>query len=356
MNIIIADTNKQMRKNIIEIFSDITLKIKEVDNESSFFETIKNFIPDLILLDVKLPDTGGIEIYKKLKINVKLANIPVIFLAEKITYDEQIICFKAGAVDYIEKTGHKDIFKAKITTFLKLKNLQDTLYNKNQDLIHITNLIKKYLPVNLQEEIFEKAVRKLTIRKKHLTIFFSDIREFTNISSKYSPEQVIDLLNFYLYVVYKIILTNHGKIDKVMGDGILAIFEDIEDEFDSCYQAIKAALEIQKEMKSFNKLMKESPKFSPDGEFKEIKIAIGINYDEVVQGNLGTPDKMDYTIIGDGVNMADRCQKFATEGGIIITEAVYSHIKDKVNVEILPPTNVKGKKEKFQFYKVKSLN
>ncbi|MBP7652196.1 hypothetical protein KA977_02160 [Candidatus Dependentiae bacterium] len=352
MKIIIASSKKNSLKKISTIckknrYSVLTLSIPE----NNLIENIKTFIPDLIILDFK----SGLYYKKKLKILFAQIFTPIIFITDSYSKKDELKAYKAGASDYFLQDISSKIFETKIKRLLKIKFLQNALYSKNRKLIDLTGLMKKYLPGNLQDEIFSKSKINLNAKKKFFAIFFSDIRNFTELSTHYTPGEMLDLLNCYLYFAYDKIIFNNGKIDKVIGDAILAVFEKSDDDSEPCYNAVKAALEIHEEMRSFNELMEQSPKFSSGNIFPFIQLGIGINYAEVVQGNLGTPDRMDFTVIGDGVNMASRCQHIALGEEVIITEEVYKRIKQRVDVEILPPVNIKGKKEKIQLYRIERL-
>jgi adenylate cyclase len=349
MKIIIVSENNNLIK-IEQNFKNKRYKIINT-NSTNLIEKATELCPDLFILQNK----QGIKNCVKLRKTIQFRYTPIIFITEKYNMSEEKKAYKSGATDYILINIHTDILNAKIDYIFKFKFLQNKLYKKNRELIHLTEYMKKYLPGDLQDELLKTKKYPDKITKKYFAIFFSDIRNFTELSSYYPPEDILDLLNCYLYFTYDRIISNGGKIDKVIGDAILAVFEDEGCNGNPCFAAVKSALEIQKEMQVFNEIMEESPKFTVKNIFPFIQLGIGINYAEVVQGNLGTPDRMDYTVIGDGVNVASRCQSIALGEEIIVTESVYDKIKNDVISEKLPLKTIKGKKEQIQLYKISNI-
>ncbi len=180
--------------------------------------------------------------------------------------------------------------------------------------------------------------------RKELTMFFSDIRGFTAMSEKIDPQDVVDILNEYLDVQTNIIHEFHGDIDKFVGDEIVAIFEGE----DMCINSIKAACEIQKRLKEMNQERRKKGLAS-------IHVGIGINMGEVVRGSIGSRDRMDYTVIGDNVNLASRLCSAAGKDEIIVSKKVYQSIPENLNTfkfVRLEPIAVKGKEKPIEVFKV----
>ncbi|MCX7821179.1 MAG: HAMP domain-containing protein [Brevinematales bacterium] len=179
--------------------------------------------------------------------------------------------------------------------------------------------------------------------RKELTMFFSDIRGFTAMSEKIDPQDVVNILNEYLDVQTNIIHDFKGDIDKFVGDEIVAIF----DGEDMCLNAIKAACEIQKRINEMNEERKSRGLTS-------IHIGIGINVGEVVRGSIGSHDRMDYTVIGDNVNLASRLCSAASKDEIIISKGVYDKVKNHKEFKFikLEPISVKGKSKPIEVYRI----
>jgi adenylate cyclase len=198
-------------------------------------------------------------------------------------------------------------------------------------------MIKKSVGVNPMGEKREKHTER-----KVVTLFFSDIRGFTSMSEKLDPQKVVNILNEYLDVQSNIIKSFGGDIDKFVGDEIVAVFEDES----MCQSAVSAAREAQKKIKELNDSRKTQGLFP-------VEIGIGINSGEVVMGSIGSHDRMDFTVIGDNVNLAARLCSAAGKGEIIIAKSVYDGLgNDRKGMMPLEPIFVKGKTKPIEVFRV----
>ncbi len=174
--------------------------------------------------------------------------------------------------------------------------------------------------------------------RRHVTVFFSDIRGFTAFSEKVDPEVVVDMLNVYLRHQADIVRRYQGDIDKFVGDELVAVFQGDQ----MLENTLLCALEIQDKMAS---LLKERPEWN-------LAVGIGINTGEVIMGAMGSEERMDFTILGDHVNLGARLCSSAGPGQILVSEHVYEHIDhlDGVQFNRLTPIEVKGKAEPVRTY------
>lgn len=175
------------------------------------------------------------------------------------------------------------------------------------------------------------------------TVLFTDIIGFTPISEKMPPREVNMLLNQFFSRMTDIIFEYGGTLDKYIGDALMAVFgAPMEQEGDE-ERAVRAALKMKEELITF---MKEEP---PERQFK---VRIGINTGRVVAGNIGSRKRMDYTVIGDAVNVASRLESIASPNQILIGEGTYKAVKGKFNIKKVGKKEVKGKKEQVKVYEV----
>ena len=196
-------------------------------------------------------------------------------------------------------------------------------------------LMEKYLSQPTVQSIKEHrdmTQLKLGGERKYVTALFSDARGFTSLSEKMSPEDVVRLMNVYLNLQAKVIHQFGGTIDKFVGDEVMAIFEGRGNEIN----AVRAAVEIQSYCKELNAARQAS------GE-KTISIGIGLNNGEVVMGNMGSEDHMDYTVIGDNINIAARMCGIAQPGMVLASKAIAEAIGDQASLKDQHPVMVKGK-------------
>ncbi len=183
----------------------------------------------------------------------------------------------------------------------------------------------------------------LSPKEKEVTILFVDIVNFTPLSERLSPKEVSQLLNEFFREMNDIIFAYRGTLDKYMGDSIMAIFGAPIEREDDADRAIYAALDMRKALFRMNKTM------APDRIFD---IRIGINSGRVVAGNLGSPKRMDYTVIGDVVNTASRLEKIAQPNQILIGESTYNAVKDPFHIQKVGKKTVKGKTRAVTVYEV----
>jgi adenylate cyclase len=213
----------------------------------------------------------------------------------------------------------------------------------------IKGAFSTYVSSQVMDEVLKDPGRlALGGARKKATMVFTDIRGFTSMSETLEPEDVVSVINVYLSVQTEIILRNGGMLDKFVGDCVMAVFGTPISKPDDSLRAVKSALEIQQSLLELNQARKMA------GE-KTVTIGIGINTGDVVSGNMGSAQKMDYTVIGDSVNLAARLESIAEGGSILISENTYMQVKDHIEADKLSPLAVKGKKEKVLVYSVKSL-
>jgi adenylate cyclase len=179
--------------------------------------------------------------------------------------------------------------------------------------------------------------------KKVLTVLFADIHDFTSLSEKTAPENLIVLLNKYLSCATNIILEYGGTIDKFLGDGILAWFNAPLAQTDHIFRAVHASLEIQSAVTRLH-----------DG-IHTLEFGIGIHTGEAILGLIGTEKKMEYTAIGDTVNTAKRIQELAGAGQIMVSKSVEETIRQSVNMDKVGSITVKGKFEPIEVFQVSGV-
>jgi len=210
----------------------------------------------------------------------------------------------------------------------------------------LTKMFSKYVSPQVVEELMKNPdSTNLGGKKQKTTILFSDIRGFTPMSEKLQPEEVVALLNEYFSEMSGIIFTWNGTLDKYIGDAMMVLFGAPISGEDDEIRAVTAAIEMQL------KLNKLNDKLSMEGK-KPIGMGIGINTGGVVVGNIGSENRLEYTAIGDSVNLASRLCSVARAGQVIISDFTYEFVKDKVEVTKLEKVQVKGKEEKIQIYEV----
>jgi adenylate cyclase len=206
--------------------------------------------------------------------------------------------------------------------------------------------LSRYVGRDVAEQlIVNKQSLKLGGEKRRVTILFSDIRDFTTISEKFDAEEIVTLLNDYFSRMVKVVFHYGGTLDKFIGDAIMAVFGAPIQHTDDPARAVVAAMKMRQELKQFNAERRAKG-------LMEIEIGIGIGYGEVVSGNIGSDERMDYTVIGDTVNLSSRLEGLTKnyQQKIILSESVYADVKDMVPCVPLESVKVKGKTQETIIY------
>lgn len=216
----------------------------------------------------------------------------------------------------------------------------------------LRNAFSSYLSADLLNQLIKNPdALALGGEKKDLTILFSDIRGFTTMSESMDPVTLIKLLNRYFTPMTNAVLENGGMLDKYIGDAVMAFFNapvTIENHADA---ACKTALQMIERLDKLNHELGLE-------EIRPIHIGIGINTDEVVVGNMGSNTRFNYTVIGDGVNLASRVEGLTKNYGvnILITEFTCNHLKGDFLTRMIEPVQVKGKDEAVILYELMQDN
>jgi class 3 adenylate cyclase len=220
-----------------------------------------------------------------------------------------------------------------------IQGMNTELETANDFLASLSMKISRYLAPQIYKSIFsgQKDVTIQTERKR-LTIFFSDIKDFTATTEQLQPEQITELLNEYFTEMSKIALVHGGTIDKFIGDAMLIFFGDPETKGDG--EDAKACLHMAIEMQ--DRIAGLNAKWRNAGIEHPFRVRMGINTGFCNVGNFGSDDRMDYTIIGAEANLAARLQSVAQPGHIVVSYETYALVRDIVVAQALPPITMKG--------------
>lgn len=221
------------------------------------------------------------------------------------------------------------------------------LFSEKREKEKIKAAFGKYVSGAVVDRILDKRDSFETLRRKELTILFSDIKDFSILTDKSEPEDISLLLNTYFDEMVKIVFEYEGTVDKFMGDGLLVFWGDPVDMPDHAFRAVSAALKMQNKVDELNK------RWEREGR-PTISIRIGINTGFVTVGSVGSKTRADYTILGKNVNLAQRLESKATPGKILISHRTFSLVQDRVGTKQLGEIRVKGESMPVKVYEVLS--
>ena len=221
-------------------------------------------------------------------------------------------------------------------------------FTEEREKRHIRGMFQRYVSPDVVDKLIEDPAKlRLGGEKRHLSVLFSDIRGFTTISEKLVPEELLNQLNQYLSAMTAVVLSNGGMLDKYVGDAIMAVFGAPLEVENHALAACKTALEMIEELKSLQQEWENEAKPILD-------IGIGIHTGEMIIGNLGSTKRMDYTVIGDNVNLASRLEGVNKELGthVIISGATRQLVENHVRTRDLGDITVKGKERPVAIYEL----
>jgi adenylate cyclase len=294
---------------------------------------------DMVLSDINMPEMDGLTLLTKLgEQNPLLKSVIVSAYGDM---DNIRIAMNRGAFDFLCKPiNFEDLELTVEKTIKHVLQLRETL-----KAIKENNILKMYVDENVlnfmgSHEFESSLTANETI---DASILFVDICGFTSISEKEAPDTVVNLINKYFDVMVKEIIGQDGHIDKFMGDAVMAVFRN-EYHLD---RAIEAALALREKIDGIEEELPSHIKYLP-------KVSIGINTGEVISGNIGSASlrRLDYTVIGDVVNTAQRLQSAAKPSQIVISEDTYQKVKNSFKCVSIGEVILKNKANPMMIYEV----
>lgn len=294
---------------------------------------------DIVLSDINMPEMDGLTLLTK--------------ISEKNTLLKSVIVSAYGDMDNIRVAMNRGAFDF-ITKPINFEDLQVTM---DKTIDHVTQLKATILAIkenNIMKMYVDETVLNFMGGREfeseimanetiNATVGFFDICGFTSISESFSPDKVVKMLNSYFEIMVEEIISHGGHVDKFMGDAILAVFRN-ENHLE---RAINSALAIRSKIEKLPEV-KDGITFKP-------MVSIGINSGEMISGNIGAASlkRLDYTVIGDTVNIAARFQSLAKENQIIISEGCYNQVKEDFQCKEVGDVALKNKAGKMKVYEVK---
>jgi adenylate cyclase len=298
--------------------------------------------PALILLDVMMPEMDGYQVCLQLQTDERTRRIPVIFVTAKSEVEDEAQGFGLGAVDYITKPVNPAIVLARVRTHLALKHS----LRKLEDL---SLKLARYLPQQVYQSIFEgRQDARIGCSRKKLTVFFSDIVGFVNETEGIEPEDFTFILNGYLNRMAQVVSKHGGTLDKFIGDAVLVFFGDPETNgvAEDAAACVWMALEMKEAIVELNR------EWLAKGIRQGFEVRMGISTGFATVGNFGSDERMDYTIIGKQVNLANRLQAVAQPGEILIGEETWLLVRGMFRCLAKKPVQAKGFERPIQTYVV----
>jgi len=309
-NILIVDDTPANLELLSGMLKERHYKLRAAISGKLALQAAFNDPPDLILLDINMPDMDGYEVCRRLKEDEKLKDIPVIFLSALTETMDKVKAFGAGGVDYITKPFQLEEIRARVETHLTLKAAREFLKDKN---LFLEYTFSRFVSPEVVETMKQKPISELLkMERRELTVLFADLRGFTAMANELTPEEVQETLNSFLEVMVACIEDARGMTDKFLGDGFMALFGAPFRQGDHARRALTAAVAMQRAHREW--MAERAAGGRPCR-----PLGIGVATGETVVGAYGTRNRMEYTALGHVVNLASRLCGAAEAGEILTT-------------------------------------
>jgi len=350
--ILIIDDNIAICKLLEMKLSKLGHRIQTAQTGHKGLQLATEQIPDLILLDIHLPDETGLKILEKLQSVEKLSDPLIILMTGDTSEDIALEGLKKNVHEFAYKPLRFPEFSLKVSNWLKRKRRKDDLKRLNFQLSQERIILNQYFSEDVVSKIVKDNIsKKMKGELLEASIMFLDIRNFTAISERLEPDLVADLLNYIFTDVMDVIFANKGSVNNIIGDAILATFGCPINTPNDTYNAVKTALAIRETIKLFNIVR---PSYLDD----DIAFGIGITTGNVFAGNIGSYRRMAYTVIGDTVNTCSRLEHMTknTNSDILIDGTTRNKLGSLIKVKKVMDSAIRGKSQTIDIYALEGLS
>ena len=342
--------------------------ITAADGEAAL-ATVRERLPDLVLMDIMMPKLDGIAAMKHLKADTSLPFIPVILVTARADAKDVIAGIEAGGDDYLTKPVDQAALMARVRAMLRIKALHDTVQDQagkladqaaelamwNQELekrvqaqlgeIERMGTLKRFLAPQLAEMIVSSGDEKiLEIHRRDIVVVFCDLRGFTPFAVTAEPEEVLDLLKEYHAVLGPLIIRAEGTLDHFSGDGLMVIFNDPLPCDDPAERAVGMAVEMREAVAALQADWRRRG--------REIGFGVGIAQGYATLGQIGFAERVDYTAIGTVCNVASRLCDEAQDGQILVSKRVAAAVETLFPLQEIGDVVLKGLAQAVEVYNV----
>jgi len=297
---------------------------------------------DLALVDVQMPRMDGLALCRALKTSPQTRFVPVIIVTALDSEDEKLKALDVGADDFITKPYNSIVLLTRVRSLLRIKRLHDDLETRNRVLRQV---LDRYVAEDVADVILTDPERYLKLggEARVVTVLFADISGFTRFTERHTAPKVVETLNRIFPALSQVVFNFRGTFDKYLGDGLMAFYGAPLALEDDAQRAVESAVEM---LRVFAALGRQGG-LDTEG----LGLSVGLHSGEAIVGNIGSERVMDYTVVGDTVNVAKRLQERAEGGQILLSEATFQMVK-RIRARKLPPLRLIGRRGAITAYTI----
>jgi len=362
--VLIVDDTPENIQVLMGTLKDQYAIVAAINGEKALKMAVADPQPDIILLDIMMPGMDGFEVCRRLKADPAMRDIPVIFLSALDDTGNKVKGFTVGAVDYISKPFQPEEVHVRVNTHLTLSQLKQSLAEKNRELqaynerleervkerttelASLNRIYERFVPREFIDLLKKKSILEINLGdqvSQKMTVMFADIRGWTTLLEKMTPQQAFNFINAYLRRVTPVIKECNGFIDQYYGDGVMALFPGSPDD------AVKAAVSMQTAVAEYNE------ERTRDG-FDPIGIGVGLHLADLMLGIIGSEDRMQGAVVADAVNLAARIEGLNKMYGsyVSLSDETFFAIREpnKYRHRFIDKVRVKGREDVVTVYEV----
>ncbi len=362
--VLIVDDTPENIQVLMGTLKDQYAIVAAINGEKALKMAVAEPRPDLILLDIMMPGMDGFEVCRRLKSDPETRDIPVIFLSALDDTANKVKGFATGAVDYISKPFQPEEVHVRVNTHLTMSRLKRSLKEKNEELqaysehleervrertaelASLNNIYERFVPREFIDLLQKNSILEINLGdqvSRKMTVMFADIRGWTTLLEKMTPEEAFSFINANLRRVNPVIKDCNGFIDQYYGDGVMALFPGTPDD------AVRAAVRMQEAVAEYNREREEAG-------FGPIEIGIGLHRADLMLGVIGSEDRMQGAVVADAVNLAARIEGLNKMYGsyVSLSDETLSAMKesDRYRHRFMDKVRVKGREDAVTVYEV----
>jgi adenylate cyclase len=368
-SILVIEDNKVHRDTLAASLKREGHAVTMAENGRDGLEIVKAQRFDVVLLDIVMPEMDGFQVLERIKADPKIRHIPVIVITAIDDIASAVRCIEMGADDFLTKPFNLVVLRARINAGLSKKRLHDQELRHLREVAELNSRLKarveeqmaelvrtgemrRFLPQQIAEAVMAGQLGAgQTLERRKVTILFSDMVGFTDLSDSLDPEELSDVLDEYLREMSALLVGHGGTLDNYIGDGVMAVFGAPQrvEERDQAWSAVQAAVAMRARARELAGRIRER------GIPADLQIRVGVNAGHCTVGVFGSDVLRAYKVVGFPVNVAARLQTEATPGTILCGYRTYALVRDRVRAAERAPLTIKGAARPVEAWEILEL-